>query len=86
MNGIDSFLIYLHVVHDKRQAFLVKKIVLIKSCIDNKIVCHSNTLRPHRMFFGINKFADNWIVKISNLFICRIVFEIHVNIINIELS
>lgn len=58
--------------------------LLIKACINDKVMCHSDTLWSHWMLLCIYEFANNRIVKISNFFICGVVFDIHVNIINID--
>lgn len=51
--------------------------LLVKSSINDEIMRHGDSLRPHGMFLGINKFADDGVVKVSNFFVCRIVFQIH---------
>jgi hypothetical protein len=54
------------------------KNLLVKPCVDDKIVSHCDSLGPHGMFLGIDEFADDGIVEISDLFVSGIVFNIHV--------
>lgn len=57
---------------DVELSFITKE-VLVKACVDDQIVGHSDALWTHGVLFGIDELADDRIVKVCDFFVCRIV-------------
>jgi hypothetical protein len=77
MSGIYSSIILMRVLHGKRLVFYVKSIILVKSCVNDQIVSHCNTLWSHWMLLGVHEFTYDWIIKIRHFFLCIAPFNIH---------